>query len=124
MKLKQVFLNTNLVFRFSILHSDVSRVYNSWVVELSNVLKFLIIWPKCDALTKNFSNSFSKYKKKKKKKKKKICTAIIDCTEIYLERPLNLETSAQTWSNYKNTNSIKYLIAITPAGAADFLSRG
>ena len=59
-----------------------------------------------------------------KKKKKKICTAIIDCTEIYLERPLNLETSAQTWSNYKNTNSIKYLIAITPAGAADFLSRG
>ena len=29
-----------------------------------------------------------------------------------------------TWSNYKNTNTIKYLIAITPAGAVSFLSQG
>ena len=43
MKLKQGFLNADLAFRFSILHSDVSRIYNSWIVELSNVLKFLII---------------------------------------------------------------------------------
>ena len=45
MKLKQGFLNADLAFRFSILHSDVSRIYNSWIVEWSNVLKFLIIWP-------------------------------------------------------------------------------
>ena len=115
MKLKQGFLNADLAFRFSILHSDVSRIYNSWIVELSNVLKFLIIWPERDALRKNLPNSFSKYKN---------CTAIIDCTEIYIERPLNLQARAQTWSNYKNTNTIKYLIAITPAGAVSFLSRG
>ena len=42
MKLKQGFLNADLAFRFSILHSDVSRIYNSWTVELSNVLKFFI----------------------------------------------------------------------------------
>ena len=35
-----------------------------------------------------------------------------------------MHTRAQTWSNYKNTNTIKYLIAITPAGAVNFLSRG
>ena len=35
-----------------------------------------------------------------------------------------MHTRAQTWSNYKNTNTIKYLIAITPAGAVSFLSRG
>ena len=81
MKLKQGFLNADLAFRFSILHSDVSRIYNSWIVELSNVLKFLIIWPERDALRKNLPNSFSKYKN---------CTAIIDCTEIYIEKPLNL----------------------------------
>ena len=114
-KLKQGFLNADLAFRFSIRHSDVSRIYNSWIIELSNVLKFLIIWPECDALRNNLSNSFLKYKN---------CTAIIDCTEIYIERPLNLQACAQTWYNYKNTNTIKYLIAITPAGAVNFLSRG
>ena len=48
---------------------------------------------------------------------------MIDCTEIYIERPLNLQARAQTWYNYKNTNTIKYLIAITPVGAVSFLSR-
>ena len=58
MKLKQGFLNADLALRFSILHSDVSRIYNSWIVEMSNVLTFLIIWPERDALRKNFPNSF------------------------------------------------------------------
>ena len=35
-----------------------------------------------------------------------------------------MQARAQTWSNYKNTNTIKYLIAITPTGAVSFLSRG
>ena len=48
---------------------------------------------------------------------------MIDCTEIYIERPINLQARAQTWYNYKNTNTIKYLIAITPVGAVSFLSR-
>ena len=109
MKLKQVFLNEDLAFRFSILHSDVSRIYNSWTVELSNVLKFFIPWPERDALRKNLPNSFSK---------NKYCTAIIDCPEIYLGRPLNLQARAQTWSNYTNTTKyLIYLIAIMPAGA-------
>ena len=58
MKLKQGFLNADLAFKFSILHSDVSRIYNSWIVELSNVLKVLIIWPEHNALRKNLPNSF------------------------------------------------------------------
>ena len=48
---------------------------------------------------------------------------MIDCTEIYIERPLNLQARAQTWYNYKNTNTIKYLIAIAPVGAVSILSR-
>ena len=48
---------------------------------------------------------------------------MMDCIEIYIERPLNLQACAQTWYNYKNTNTIKYLIAITPVGAVSFLSR-
>ncbi|KAK1883948.1 52 kDa repressor of the inhibitor of the protein kinase [Dissostichus eleginoides] len=39
-------------------------------------------------------------------------------------RPSNLTSRAQTWSNYKHNNTIKYLIGITPAGAISFLSPG
>ena len=34
-----------------------------------------------------------------------------------------MQARTQTWSNHKNTNTIKYFIAITPAGAVNFLSR-
>ena len=54
----------------------------------------------------------------------KNCVCIIDCTEIYIERPLNINARAQTFSNCKSHNTIKYLIGITPAGAVSFLSAG
>ena len=49
---------------------------------------------------------------------------IIDCSEIFIERPKNLTARAQIWSNYKHNNTSKYLIGITPAGAISFLSLG
>ena len=49
---------------------------------------------------------------------------IIDCTEIFIERPKSLTARAQTWSNYKHNNTIKYLIGISLAGAVTFLSTG
>ena len=58
MKLKQRFSNADIAFKFSILHFDVSRIYNSWIVELSNVLKSLMIWRKRDALRKTLANYF------------------------------------------------------------------
>ena len=42
--------------------------------------------------------------------------------DIYLERPLNLNARALTYSNYKSTNTIKYLIGITPSNGISFLS--
>jgi len=49
---------------------------------------------------------------------------IIDCFEIFIERPSNLLARAETWSSYKHHNTIKYLIGITPQGAVSFLSKG
>ena len=54
----------------------------------------------------------------------KNCVFIIDCAEIYIERPINLNARAQTFPSYKSYNSIKYLIRITPAGAVSFLWAG
>jgi len=49
---------------------------------------------------------------------------IIDCFEIWIEKPSNLKARAKTWSSYKNKNTVKYLIAITPQGIISYISEG
>ena len=52
------------------------------------------------------------------------CVVIIDCFEIFIERATNLKARAQTWSNYKHHNTIKFLIGIAPQGAVTYISKG
>ena len=49
---------------------------------------------------------------------------IIDCFEVFCERPANLKARAQTWSNYKHHNTVKFLIGISPQGVVSFVSKG
>lgn len=49
---------------------------------------------------------------------------IIDCFEIEIEKPSNPIIQALTWSQYKNANTLKYLIATTPDGFVNFVSAG
>lgn len=55
------------------------------------------------------------------KKTFKKCVVIIDCFEVFTERPSSLRARAQTWSNYKHHN---ILIGITPQGSISFISKG
>ena len=50
-------------------------------------------------------------------------TIIIDCFEIFIERPSNLLARAQTFSNYKHHNTVQVLIAITRQGSICFTSK-
>ena len=78
-------------------------------------LKDLIFWPEREALQKTmpecFQISFGK-----------AVAVIIDCFEIFMERPSNLQARASTWSNYKHHNTVKVLIGITPQGVVSFVS--
>ena len=49
-------------------------------------------------------------------------TVIIDCFEVFIEKPCNLLARDQTFSNYKHHNTIKILIGITPQGSISFVS--
>ncbi|XP_047129638.1 uncharacterized protein LOC124809549 [Hydra vulgaris] len=82
---------------------------------MTKKVKFLIIWPSLTAIRHNMPSQFLNFKK---------CVVIIDCTDIFIQRPNNLEARAITWSNYKSTNTIKYLIVVSPAEAITFLSHG
>ena len=50
--------------------------------------------------------------------------AIIDCFELFIEKPSNLLAKSCTWSQYKHYNTAKYLISITPQGVISFVSKG
>ena len=51
-------------------------------------------------------------------------TAIIDCFELFIEKPSSLLAKACTWLQYKHYNTAKYLISITPQGVINFISKG
>ena len=101
-----------LAYRLRVSSATISRNFNV----VYHQLKPLIIWPDRDALKKTmpmvFRNHFPN------------CIVIIDCFEIFLERPTNLLARAQTFSQYKHHNTVKYLIGITPKGTVSYISEG
>ena len=49
-------------------------------------------------------------------------TVVIDCFEVFIEKPTNLLARAQTFSSYKHHNTIKLLVGITPQGTVSYVS--
>ena len=48
---------------------------------------------------------------------------VIDCTELFIERPSDLLAHAQVWSNYKHYLTAKFLTKITPQATILFVSK-
>ena len=48
---------------------------------------------------------------------------ILDCFEIFIERPSGLQAHASIWSNYKHHNTAKVLLDIAPQGVIKVLGR-
>ena len=51
-------------------------------------------------------------------------TTVIDCFELFIDRPSNLSVGALTWSTYKSHNTAKFLVCVTPLGTICFISKG
>ena len=49
---------------------------------------------------------------------------ILDCTEIFIQRPSNLTSQSMVFSSYKHHTTVKFLIGITPSGVISFVSNG
>lgn len=100
---------------FNVSCSTSSQIFNTWVKFLSNELKPLVYWPDKATILENMPPSLKgKYPSLR-------CT--LDCTEVFIERPRNLEIQALTWSDYKKHNTVKFLVGIAPNGMVTFLSK-
>ncbi|CAG2212862.1 unnamed protein product [Mytilus edulis] len=49
-------------------------------------------------------------------------TAVIDCTELFIQRPRHPTTQGKTFSTYKSHNTYKCLVSITPNGNFNYIS--
>ncbi len=116
MKLRLGLKDTDISYRFKVHRTTISRLMRAWIPKMALVLKQTIQWPSRIAVRQHLPQCF--------RKKFKRCVAIIDCTEIFIERATNLTARSQTWSDYKHNNTVKYFVAITPSGAISFLSKG
>lgn len=99
----------DLAYRFKVSKSLISKTVKEVLHVMFVRLSPLIYWPQREDLHKTMSKSFRKYFGNK-------IAIIIDCFEIFIERPSNLKARAQTWSQYKHNNTVKYLIGIAPQG--------
>ena len=79
-------------------------------------LHFLIHWKDCDNIRQVVQPIFKQHFPR--------LTCIIDYFEIFIDRPVNLKSRAQVYSNYKKQSTVKCLIFSSPLGAINFLSNG
>ncbi|EDO30942.1 predicted protein [Nematostella vectensis] len=106
----------DLGYRFTIHPSTVSRIFQSCIQVMYTSMSFLVHWPDRDQLKLTMPLSFCQ--------KFSSCSVIIDCFEVFIDRPSELLARAQTWSSYKHHNTAKFLIGITPQGTVSFISKG
>ena len=112
-RLRQGFPEQDLAFRFQISQPTVSRIVTTWVNLLYVKFKEIPIWPCRELVDEYMPVCFrSLYPTTR---------CIIDATEIFIQMPSN-PTVQLTFSNYKNHNTLKALVGITPTGAVCFVS--
>ena len=93
-----------------------SRIWHKMIKVLYIRINFLIEWSEREMLQAtmpmDFRHAFGNR-----------ISVTVDCFEVFIERPSNLMARAQTWSNYKHHNTVKFFVGISPQGLVTFLSK-
>lgn len=115
MKLRHATTHKDLGYQFGVHVSRVSKIFHHWIDIMSRELQQLISWPDHELVHETLPDCFKpKYTRTK---------CIIDCSEVFIQRSTSLSARAETYSNYKSHNTIKFLVAISPTGALIFVSK-
>ena len=113
-RLRLGLMEQDLAYRFGISQPTVSRIISTWINFIYLRLKELPLWPPKDLLHGNMPQKF--------KECYPTTRVIIDATEIYIEQPELPELQQMTFSNYKNDNTFKGIVGISPDGVVIFVS--
>ncbi len=113
-RLRLGLLLQDIAHRFNISPSSVSRIFKTWIPFLHQRLRALPIWPSRKFIDDNMPSCFKQVYPKTR--------VIIDCTEFFIEMPSSCRSQSITFSSYKNHNTAKGLIGISPNGYPSFVS--
>ena len=116
MRLRLGLMFEDVADRFCISVGTCSNIFSTWVRLLGNQSgEALIVWLPRDIIHSHLPEVFvnAGYTKTR---------SIIDCTEIFIERPKSVDAQAPTWSDYMRHNTIKSLIGISPCGFITYIS--
>ena len=91
----------DLAYRFGVSSTTISKTFKCLLHIMYRRLRRFIVWPEREVLRKTMPMSFKEHFGVK-------VACIIDCFEIFIERPSGLMPRAQTWSNYKHMNTISH----------------
>lgn len=118
MRLRMNFSFEFLAYYFNVDPTTASKLFKHCInVMYCKLVPSLVSWPDRDVLRLSLPYAFRNAKFGK-------TACIIDCFEIFMEKPRNLLASAQCYSSYKSHCTQKYLIGICPQGSITFISNG
>ncbi|EEC18279.1 conserved hypothetical protein [Ixodes scapularis] len=107
----------DLAYRFQVSQSTITRIVDKWLDAAYLKLPKAVKWPGRDVLRKSMPMAFRRTFGTR-------VAVILDCFEVFIDRPSSLHARALTWSSYKHHNTVKYLIGIAPQGKITFISKG
>ena len=107
-------LERDLANRYNISVSQISNIWITWIDFLHQRLRSIPIWPSRSLVDSTMPPNVKEHYPKTR--------VIIDCTEIFIEKPSSPSSQSATFSTYKHHNTAKALIGISPAGTLTFVS--
>ena len=115
LRLRRGFSIQTISYLYDISCTVVRRIFTTWIQFIFHFFKdykFLMM-PPSQELQPFLPKMFKQFRNVR-------CS--VDCTEFFSEMPRNYSQQGNMYSSYKNHNTMKCLIAVTPNGAACFIS--
>ena len=116
LRLRLGLFEQDIADRFGVSCSTVSRVFATWINFLYLKFKEIPLWPPREVIQSTMP------KVHVFRDKYPMTRVIIDATEIFVEKPSLPDIQQMTFSSYKNDNTFKALVGISPSGAVIFVS--
>lgn len=114
-RLRLGLLEQDIAYRFHVSQPTVCRICVTWINFMYVKLKEIPIWPTRASIDKLMPRCF--------KENYTSTRCIVDAMEIFIQQPSSTVAQQLTFSSYKNHNTVKAIVGITPSGAICFISK-